>query len=195
MQQKIVLKTLFPPVRMLNLYFWDYPLIFVVVTFDLYVDDVAHSVILLINTIYFNGYWVEQFAKNETAPRNFWVNSKASSPAQFMTKTSNFYYGESVELDAKFLRLPYKVNVSVLISLEKPYWYNFHFIQIFQRVENLPCILCYQPKLMGLKNLYNALTVPQFTDNNFCWLSKKLKSRCQNSISLTLLNWMTFWNL
>lgn len=115
MQQKIVLKTLFPPVRMLNLYFWDYPLIFVVVTFDSYVDDVAHSVILLINTIYFNGYWVEQFAKNETAPRNFWVNSKASSPAQFMTKTSNFYYGESVELDAKILRLPYKVNVSVLI--------------------------------------------------------------------------------
>lgn len=66
---------------------------------------------MLINTIYFNGYWVEQFAKNETTAQNFWLNSKAFSPAQFMAKTGNFYYGESVELDAKFLRLPYKVKI------------------------------------------------------------------------------------
>lgn len=65
---------------------------------------------MLINTIYFSGYWVDKFAKNETTARNFWVNAKASTPAQFMTKTADFYYGESTELDAKFLRLPYKVK-------------------------------------------------------------------------------------
>lgn len=71
-------------------------------------DDIAHSVIMLINTIYFNGYWVEQFAKNQTTVQNFSLNSKATAPAYFMEKTGNFYYGESIELDAKILRLPYK---------------------------------------------------------------------------------------
>ncbi|XP_055302785.1 serine protease inhibitor 27A-like [Sitodiplosis mosellana] len=71
-------------------------------------DDVARSVILLINTIYFNGYWSKPFAENQTVARNFNINSKASLPANFMTKTDDFYYSESTELDAKVLRLPYK---------------------------------------------------------------------------------------
>lgn len=85
-------------------------LIVFIFDFNSNIDDIAHSVIMLINTIYFNGYWVEQFAKNQTTIQNFWVNSKATSQAQFMEKTGNFYYGESVELDAKILRLPYRVN-------------------------------------------------------------------------------------
>lgn len=67
---------------------------------------------MLINTIYFNGFWNEPFAENETVTENFWTNPKSSFPAQFMTKTGNFYYAESLELDAKLLRLPYKVKVS-----------------------------------------------------------------------------------
>lgn len=87
-----------------------------------FLDDVARSVIMLVNTIYFNGYWVEQFAKNETNAQSFWLTSKTAAPAQFMIKTGNFYYGESVELDAKILRLPYKVNkqlVCAFISSKK----------------------------------------------------------------------------
>lgn len=72
-------------------------------------DDVARSVILLINTIYFNGYWSKPFAENATVSRNFYINSKASLPVNFMTKTDDFYYSESTELNAKVLRLPYKV--------------------------------------------------------------------------------------
>lgn len=76
----------------------------------MYTDDVARSVILLINTIYFNGYWSKPFAENETIVRNFHLNSKTALPVNFMTKTDDFYYSESTELDAKVLRLPYKVN-------------------------------------------------------------------------------------
>lgn len=92
---------------------WDYPLtllLFLIVTFVSFTDDVAHAVIMLINSIYFNGYWVEKFDKNQTVTDNFKLNSKEFRPTQFMTKNSNFYYGESEELDAKILRLPYKVN-------------------------------------------------------------------------------------
>lgn len=74
-------------------------------------DDVARSVILLINTIYFNGYWSNPFAENDTALQNFFVSSKSSSSVSFMKKTDEFYYSESTELEAKVLRLPYKVSV------------------------------------------------------------------------------------
>lgn len=70
-----------------------------------YIDDVAHAVIMLINTVYFNGIWSEPFVENDADAQIFWLNSK--------TKTGNFYYGESIELDAKMLRLPYKVNLGV----------------------------------------------------------------------------------
>lgn len=130
MQQKTILMILFLPVCIENLlqHHWEIPnkLISFVVVLNLlwFLDDVANSVILLINTIYFNGYWIEQFAKNETTVQKFWLNRKTSSNAQFMTKTGNFYYGESVELDAKFLRLPYKV-ISMFLSSMMPYLFSF----------------------------------------------------------------------
>lgn len=119
MQRSIISKTLYPLVRLV--YFTMYKLVFwgilrlrdvFISSLYLYskIDDVSRSVIMLINTIYFNGYWVEQFAKNQTNVQNFWLNSKATSSAHFMEKTGNFYYGESIELDAKILRLPYKVS-------------------------------------------------------------------------------------
>lgn len=71
-------------------------------------DDVARSVILLINTIYFNGYWDNPFSANDTTIRNFSVKPKSSISVPFMTKTDDFFYSESSELEAKVLRLPYK---------------------------------------------------------------------------------------
>lgn len=76
-------------------------------------DDAANSVILLANLIYFNGLWTESFDEKQTTPQQFWVDSKANLMTPFMTKISNLYYGESDELDAKFLRLPYNVNTAI----------------------------------------------------------------------------------
>lgn len=81
------------------------------ITFLFYTDDVARSVILLINTIYFNGYWSKPFAENETVVGNFYIGSKSPLPVNFMTRTDDFYYSESIELDSKILRLPYKVFI------------------------------------------------------------------------------------
>lgn len=78
--------------------------------FLFWVDDVAHSVILLINTIYFNGYWSQPFSENETTVQNFFINSKDNIPTQFMTRTDDYYYTASTELNAQVLRLPYKVR-------------------------------------------------------------------------------------
>ncbi|XP_031618765.1 serine protease inhibitor 27A-like [Contarinia nasturtii] len=72
--------------------------------------DVARAVMLLINTIYFNGYWSKPFAENETVQQNFLIDAKTSVPVSFMTKTDDFYYSESPDLEAQVLRLPYKGN-------------------------------------------------------------------------------------
>lgn len=65
---------------------------------------------LLINAIYFNGFWKKQFAEKDTVPLPFKVDTKNSVTAQFMKQTENFYYMESDELDAKIMRLPYRVS-------------------------------------------------------------------------------------
>lgn len=73
-------------------------------------DDVAHSVILLLNTIYFNGHWRRPFPENQTVPMDFNRGQNQISKVPFMVDTADYHYFESTELDSKILRLPYKVS-------------------------------------------------------------------------------------
>lgn len=110
-------------------------------------DDVARSVILLINTIYFNGYWSKPFAENDTTVREFSVSSKASISVPFMTKTDDFFYSESSELEAKLLRLPYKVWA--LRNLSACNLFKFViFFHSFIRDTSSQCILFFQTNVM-----------------------------------------------
>lgn len=72
-------------------------------------DDIAHSVILLLNTIYFNGYWRRPFPENQTTTMDFSLNQNQAIKIPFMVNTADYHYFESTELDSKILRLPYKV--------------------------------------------------------------------------------------
>lgn len=99
---------------------WHFSFYLNVIVFDVCIistrtDDAAHSVILLANIIYFNGFWSESFDETQTTSQPFWLNSKANNATSFMTKINHLYYGDSDELDARFLRLPYNVNKIVLI--------------------------------------------------------------------------------
>lgn len=71
-------------------------------------DDVAESVILLLNTIYFNGFWSQPFPENQTTPMDFNLDSKSALQTPFMINTGDYRYYESRELNSKILRLPYK---------------------------------------------------------------------------------------
>lgn len=71
-------------------------------------DDVQESVIIMLNALYFNGYWRRPFPKNETVQLPFYVSPTSQVRTSFMTVTDTFYYMESQPLDAKLLRLPYK---------------------------------------------------------------------------------------
>lgn len=73
-------------------------------------SDIERAVMLLINAIFFNGYWKKPFPQNETGSQAFFLDSKSPVNVPFMKQSENFYYLESDELNAKILRLPYKVS-------------------------------------------------------------------------------------
>lgn len=73
-------------------------------------DDIEDSVIIMLNALYFNGYWRRPFPINETVDLPFFVTPTTQVKTSFMSVTDTFYYMESQPLNAKILRLPYKVT-------------------------------------------------------------------------------------
>lgn len=62
----------------------------------------------MMNVLFFKGTWQRNyFDPNETKVKKFYESTKKSSNVKFMTAVGNFYYAESLELDAKILRIPY----------------------------------------------------------------------------------------
>lgn len=76
-----------------------------------WIGDVEKAVILLLNAIYFNGFWRRPFPENQTHSQAFKTDARTEVPTEFMEMTSDFYYMESKQLDAKIIRLPYKVSI------------------------------------------------------------------------------------
>ena len=74
------------------------------------------TVMVINNTIYFNGTWVTQFDVENTRESDFWQNSTTSTTADFMNITGVFGYTESN--GAQVLKMPYKGDrLSMLVIL------------------------------------------------------------------------------
>lgn len=71
-------------------------------------DDLENAVMVMLNAIYFNGYWKRPFPLNETIESAFFVTPTQQVRTPFMCQTSDFFFLESQQMDAKILRLPYK---------------------------------------------------------------------------------------
>lgn len=74
-----------------------------------YLDDLKDMVMLLANAIYFKGIWRYPFPKNETCIGGFYPTPTIKIYLPYMVATNSFYFFESPTLEAKILRLPYKV--------------------------------------------------------------------------------------
>jgi len=70
--------------------------------------DIERAVIVIVNAIYFNGYWRRPFPENATTSLLFKTDERNTVQSEFMDLTADFYYMEDRNLDAKVLRLPYK---------------------------------------------------------------------------------------
>lgn len=67
---------------------------------------------LLLNTVYFKGQWAQKFQKEKTIKGRFYLsNQEVVDNVEYMRNTGVYKYFESTQLDAKILRIPYKVSV------------------------------------------------------------------------------------
>lgn len=60
----------------------------------------------MVNAIYFNGVWTYPFPEN--GPRLTFHGSQKQVQAEFMEQNGQFYYDDSVTLNAQLLRLSYR---------------------------------------------------------------------------------------
>ena len=73
---------------------------------------------ILVNAIYFKGFWTYQFKKSDTYKAPFYLNEQDSVQVDFMKTKKHFKYGRLPELDATAIELPYKdSDISMLIIL------------------------------------------------------------------------------
>ncbi|KAJ9580158.1 hypothetical protein L9F63_004175, partial [Diploptera punctata] len=72
-------------------------------------DDVSpNTMALLLNAIYFKGLWRYPFNADATMTSTFQVSPTRKVSAEFMRMAQELYFSESVELNSKIIRLPYK---------------------------------------------------------------------------------------
>ncbi|XP_070491252.1 antitrypsin-like isoform X4 [Chironomus tepperi] len=73
---------------------------------------------VLVNAIYFKGFWQHQFDKQQTFKAPFFLNEVDSVDVDFMKIKKHFNYGVFEELDATALELPYKdSDITMMIIL------------------------------------------------------------------------------
>jgi len=78
----------------------------------------ADTRMVLVNAIYFKGFWEHQFKKDRTDKAAFYTSDTDSVQVDMMHVKEHFLYGEFTKLDAKVIELPYKdSDMSMLIML------------------------------------------------------------------------------
>ena len=65
---------------------------------------------ILLDAAYFKGYWIEEFDPKLTKLRPFFVEGNTTKKVPTMSQFSTYVYGELSELDARYIKLPYKVH-------------------------------------------------------------------------------------
>jgi serpin B len=78
----------------------------------------ADTRMVLVNAIYFKGFWTYQFDPKATFKAPFYLNEQDTVEVDFMKIKKHFKYGSLQDLDATAIELPYKdSDISMLIIL------------------------------------------------------------------------------
>jgi serine protease inhibitor len=84
----------------------------------LFSEKLSSAVVVMINAVYFKGLWTKPFDDQNVIGQ--FHTKQGQIETQFMTLKSNFYFFESSQLNAKFLRLPYRgKKFSMIVVLPK----------------------------------------------------------------------------
>lgn len=78
----------------------------------------ADTRMVLVNAIYFKGFWTHQFKPSDTFKAPFYLNDQDTVNVDFMKIKKHFKYGALADLDATAIELPYKdSDITMLIIL------------------------------------------------------------------------------
>lgn len=69
-----------------------------------------NTVLLLLNAVYFKGYWVNPFNQNLTKKGPFNLNTKTIVDVPLMTTFNSFKISTIEPLNARIIGLPYEVK-------------------------------------------------------------------------------------
>jgi len=76
--------------------------------------------LILVNAIYFKGLWLEQFKKEKTVSKSFFVSQNEEIKVEMMHQEADFKYFESEDLACQVLEMPYiGQKMSMVIYLPK----------------------------------------------------------------------------
>ncbi|KAI4504439.1 hypothetical protein M0802_000910 [Mischocyttarus mexicanus] len=119
--------------------------------------SLKNSVMLVVNALFFKGIWRRQFFKTENIHKGkFYISENNIVEVPFMTTNNRFFYSESLELNAKILRLPYDGHKFALYLI-----LPFNINGIDQLIKEInPFILTKQAWLM--QDTPIEVTIPKF---------------------------------
>lgn len=87
-------------------------------------EDIVDAVMVLVNAAFFKGTWKYQFKPSNTKRMDFFINAQDTAKLAMMSQKGTFRYGESRELGARVLELPYSgdaISMFVLMpSADRP---------------------------------------------------------------------------
>lgn len=69
-----------------------------------------NTLLLLLNAVYFKGYWTNPFNSNLTKTGTFYLDSKTMIDVPLMTTYNNFKISTLESLNARLISLPYAVR-------------------------------------------------------------------------------------
>lgn len=75
----------------------------------------SNTLLVLMNTVYFKGTWMNEFWENSTQEKNFYVTSDHIKRVDMMYQKESFNYIE--DKDSQIVHLPYKGNMDMIVVL------------------------------------------------------------------------------
>lgn len=76
---------------------------------EILAETKENTLLLLLNAVYFKGYWTHPFNKDLTKNGSFYLNSKTVVDVSFMTTYDLFKISTLKSLKAQLISLPYEV--------------------------------------------------------------------------------------
>lgn len=84
-----------------------------------FAGDLVDVVLLMLSTLYFKGSWINQFQSNDTKTGTFYLNGEDSVAVPMMTQVEKFGYSDSKDLEAKILKMQFRVSFAIFLPVFK----------------------------------------------------------------------------